>query len=84
MLDWSQTELASRSNLSESTIRDFEKGRRVPSLNNLAAVVRAFEAAGLEFIPENGGLECTNDRGEVIKRRYPPSLLKVADCALAE
>jgi transcriptional regulator with XRE-family HTH domain len=55
LLDWSQTELASRSNLSESTIRDFEKGRRVPSPNNLAAIVRAFEAAGLEFIPENGG-----------------------------
>ncbi|GAN52299.1 putative transcriptional regulator [Methylobacterium sp. ME121] len=55
LLDWSQTELASRSNLSESTIRDFEKGRRVPSPNNLAAVVRAFETAGLEFIPENGG-----------------------------
>ncbi|WP_342111598.1 helix-turn-helix transcriptional regulator [Methylobacterium sp. SI9] len=55
LLDWSQTELASRSNLSESTIRDFEKGRRVPSPNNLAAVARAFETAGLEFIPENGG-----------------------------
>ena len=55
LLDWSQTELASRSNLSESTIRDFEKGRRVPSPNNLAAVARAIEAAGLEFIPENGG-----------------------------
>ncbi len=55
ILDWSQTELAQRSNLSESTIRDFEKGRRVPSVNNLAAVQRALEAAGVEFIPENGG-----------------------------
>lgn len=55
LLNWSQTELASRSNLSESTIRDFEKGRRVPSPNNLAAVARAFEAAGLQFITENGG-----------------------------
>lgn len=55
LLDWSQMELGQRSNLSESTIRDFEKGRRVPSANNLAAIQRAFEAAGLEFIPENGG-----------------------------
>jgi transcriptional regulator with XRE-family HTH domain len=54
LLDWSQTELASRSNLSESTIRDFEKGRRVPAVNNLAAVRAALEAAGVEFIPENG------------------------------
>jgi transcriptional regulator with XRE-family HTH domain len=50
LLDWSQAELAARSNLSESTIRDFEKGRRIPSINNLAAVRRALEAAGVEFI----------------------------------
>ncbi len=55
LLDWSQTELAARSNLSESTIRDFEKGRRVPSINNLAAMQRALEGAGVEFIAENGG-----------------------------
>ncbi|MGJ5180173.1 MULTISPECIES: helix-turn-helix transcriptional regulator [unclassified Bradyrhizobium] len=50
LLDWSQAELATRSNLSESTIRDFEKGRRIPSINNLAAVRRALEAAGVQFI----------------------------------
>ncbi|WP_095082013.1 helix-turn-helix domain-containing protein [Mesorhizobium sophorae] len=55
LLDWSQQELAGRSNLSESTIRDFEKGRRVPSINNLAAVRTALESAGVEFIAENGG-----------------------------
>jgi transcriptional regulator with XRE-family HTH domain len=53
LMDWSQSELATRSNLSESTIRDFEKGRRLPSLNNLAAIERALEAAGIEFIPED-------------------------------
>jgi transcriptional regulator with XRE-family HTH domain len=55
LLDWSQTELGGRSNLSESTIRDFEKGRRVPSANNLAAIRSALEAAGVQFIAENGG-----------------------------
>jgi transcriptional regulator with XRE-family HTH domain len=49
LLDWSQTELGTRSNLSESTIRDFEKGRRVPSPNNLTAIRSALEAAGVEF-----------------------------------
>jgi transcriptional regulator with XRE-family HTH domain len=53
LLDWSQTELGVRANLSESTIRDFEKGRRVPTTNNLAAIQRALESAGVEFT--NGG-----------------------------
>ncbi|WP_319935983.1 helix-turn-helix transcriptional regulator [Lichenihabitans sp. Uapishka_5] len=54
LLDWSQAQLADQSNLSESTIRNFEKGRAAPSVNNLAAVVRALEAAGCIFIAENG------------------------------
>jgi transcriptional regulator with XRE-family HTH domain len=54
LLDWSQSELGERSNLSESTIRDFEKGRRVPGPNNLAAIRNALEAAGVIFVAENG------------------------------
>ena len=55
MLDWSRGELASACGLSERTITDFERRAREPHANNLAAMARAFEAAGLEFIPENGG-----------------------------
>ena len=55
LVAWSQLELARRSNLSESTIRDFEKGRRVPSINNVTAIRQALEAAGVEFIESNGG-----------------------------
>lgn len=54
LLDWSQTQLASASNLGESTIRDFEKGRRVPTTNNLAAIRAALETAGVIFVDENG------------------------------
>lgn len=54
LVDWSQGDLAAKSNLSESTIRDFEKGRRVPGPNNLAAIQRALEAAGVIFIESNG------------------------------
>ncbi len=54
LLDWGQTELAQRSNLSESTIRNFEKGRASPSVNNLAAIRRAFETAGAIVLDENG------------------------------
>jgi len=54
LLSWSQSVLGQRSNLSESTIRDFEKGRRVPAVNNLAAIRLAFEAAGISFIQDIG------------------------------
>lgn len=53
--DWSQARLGAESNLSESTIRDFEKGRRIPSINNIAAIRTALEAAGVIFIEKNGG-----------------------------
>ncbi len=55
LLDWSQSQLAGCSNLGESTVRDFEKGRRVPSTNNLAAIKAALEAAGVVFL-EDGAL----------------------------
>jgi DNA-binding transcriptional regulator YiaG len=48
-LDWSQDDLARAANVSPSTVRDFEKKRRVPISNNLDALVRAFESHGLEF-----------------------------------
>jgi transcriptional regulator with XRE-family HTH domain len=63
LLDWSQSMLGARANLSESTIRDFEKGRRVPSINNLAAIQRALEVAGVEF---------THDMGPGVRMGGPP------------
>jgi ribosome-binding protein aMBF1 (putative translation factor) len=51
-LDWSQEELAAKANVSLSTVRDFEKGRRVPIANNLAAMRAALESAGTAFVDD--------------------------------
>lgn len=47
--------LAEVAGVSENTINAFELERRTPHPNNLAAIRRALEAAGVEFIAENGG-----------------------------
>jgi ribosome-binding protein aMBF1 (putative translation factor) len=53
-LGWSQTELATRARVSLSTVRDFETHARTPIANNIAAMRRAIEAAGIELIDEDG------------------------------
>jgi transcriptional regulator with XRE-family HTH domain len=55
LINWSQPQLAEASGAGVSTIRDFETGKRTPIANNLAALRTALEAAGVEFIAENGG-----------------------------
>jgi transcriptional regulator with XRE-family HTH domain len=55
MLGWSQSELAQHAEVSRATIVDFERGARIPHRNNLAAIRRALEAGGIDFIAENGG-----------------------------
>lgn len=57
MLGWSQGQLAKESAVSRATVLDFERGARIPHRNNLIAIQRALEAAGIVFIPENGGGE---------------------------
>jgi transcriptional regulator with XRE-family HTH domain len=44
-----QADLAEAANVSRNVIIDFEKGRRVPTRNNLAAIQRVLEKAGVEF-----------------------------------
>ncbi|MFG1189244.1 helix-turn-helix domain-containing protein [Xanthobacter flavus] len=49
-IDWSQDDLARAASVSLSTVRDFEKGRRVPIANNLTAMRVALEARGARFV----------------------------------
>lgn len=54
---WSQEELAAQSNVSRSTIADFETGKRLPYPRTLEAIRRSLEGAGIEFIADScGGL----------------------------
>jgi ribosome-binding protein aMBF1 (putative translation factor) len=54
-LDWSQEMLARQANVSLSTVRDFEKGRREPIANNKAALERALQGAGIEMVMDESG-----------------------------
>jgi transcriptional regulator with XRE-family HTH domain len=56
LLGWSQTELASRAGLSLPTIKRLEGGFG-PHVSDdaRAKLQKALEAAGIEFIDENGG-----------------------------
>lgn len=53
-LGWGTRELAKRAEVSPDTIARLERGERLRE-NTVMSIKEAFEQAGLEFIPENGG-----------------------------
>lgn len=55
LLGWSQDKLAAASGVPRSTIARFELESVTPLRRTLGAIRSALEAAGVEFIPENGG-----------------------------
>ena len=55
LLDWSQQELADKVKIGIVTVRQLEAGMHEPRKATLDVVRRALEAAGVEFIDENGG-----------------------------
>ena len=66
LLNLSQVKLARLANVSGSMIRDFEKGRRTPTIGGLKAIRAALEAKGIEFT--NGD----HPRVRVIRRGKGP------------
>lgn len=62
-LDWSQGDLSKRANIGLSTIRQFENGLRTPITNNLLAMRRAFEEAGIVLSEDPAGITYKGDPG---------------------
>jgi predicted transcriptional regulator len=55
LLDWSQQTLAEKAGVGVVTVRQLEAGTHDPRRATLDVVRRCLEAAGVEFIDENGG-----------------------------
>jgi transcriptional regulator with XRE-family HTH domain len=54
LLNWTQADLSARVSISAVSIRAFEKGGEMRE-SNMKLLRLTFEAAGVQFIPENGG-----------------------------
>jgi transcriptional regulator with XRE-family HTH domain len=63
-LDWTQCDLADRSGVSRSTIRDYEGDRHEVHRSTEAQLRRAFEEGGLAFVTVEDGCVaiCPKDR----------------------
>ncbi len=55
LLNWTVRDLAERSGVHRNTVTNIETERYAGSPAAIAAIRSALEAAGVEFIPENGG-----------------------------
>ncbi len=54
-LDWTAARLAEQSRVGVTTISRYESGLTTPNRSTLDAIRRTLEAAGVDFIAENGG-----------------------------
>jgi len=55
LLEWTQENLEQRSGVAKKTIADFERGTQIPYPKTIREIELALEAAGVQFIAENGG-----------------------------
>jgi DNA-binding XRE family transcriptional regulator len=69
LLDWSQSDLAERAEVSRSTIKDFEAGAHELHRATETQVLRALAAGGVAIHPVEGlgtGLFLVSDRSEAV------------------
>ncbi len=55
LIGWSRDHLSERSGVSTATLDRFEADKTKPQARAIEAIRAALEAAGVEFIAENGG-----------------------------
>lgn len=55
LIGWSRPELSKAASVSTRSIAAFENGESEPYESTIAAIARALEDAGVEFIEQNGG-----------------------------
>ena len=55
LIAWSQQDLATNASIGVVTVHQLEAGTSQPRRATMDVIKRAFEAAGVEFIDENGG-----------------------------
>ena len=66
LLSWTQADLAKAASIGIVTVRQFEGESGTPRTATLTVIRQAFEAAGLQFIPENGGGAGVRLRNKVV------------------
>lgn len=54
LLNWSQQDLSERTDISATSIGSIENGISTPRESTLTAIRKAFEDAGIEFLPNDG------------------------------
>ena len=68
-LGWSQDELAQQANVALRTVASFERGEQIPRPNNLHAIKRVFEGAGVRLLfddlGEPAGVARADTKGEL-------------------
>jgi ribosome-binding protein aMBF1 (putative translation factor) len=69
LLGWPQHELSSRVKISLNTLNYTESGKKTARSSTLQRIRSALEAAGVEFIAENGG-----GAGVRLKKPSPPAI----------
>lgn len=68
LLGWKQTDLAQAAGVSEISVKNIERGATDARGSTLGKIQTAFEAAGLEIIPQ-GGASLTGGPGVRIRKQ---------------